>query len=124
MRPDQVELFRRAIPLARRINFLLLREFRDDLQLAGPAGGPEHGLQQPDIAIDRCAFGSVLLALLDKSANRGLRDGRDLPSGEELVRVGHAPNGWLFLSVFFVELVFEASESASLVPVQQVLPNV
>ena len=89
MRPDQEELFRRAISLTRRIDFLLLREFRDGLQFAGPARGPEHGLQESDVPVDRCAFGSVLLARLDVSADRGLRDGRDLPGGEELVQVDH-----------------------------------
>src|SRR6266480_7471 len=110
MRPDQEELFRRAISLARRIDFLLLREFRDGLEFAGPARGPEHGLQESDVPVDRCAFGSVLLARLDESADRGLRDGRDLPGSEELVQVDHAPNGGLFLTGFFVELVFEAPE--------------
>src|SRR5580700_4577629 len=124
MRPDQEELFRRAISLARRIDFLLLREFRDDLEFAGPARGPEHGLQQSDVPVDRCAFGSVLLARLDESADRGLRDGRDLPGSEELIQVDHAPNGRFFLSGFFVELVFEAPESSSLVTIQQVFPNV
>src|SRR5438552_125551 len=71
MRPDQEELFRRAISLARRIDFLLLREFRDGLEFAGPARGPEHGLQESDVPVDRCAFGSVLLARLDESADCG-----------------------------------------------------
>src|SRR5882762_7776052 len=104
MRPDQEELFRRAISLARRIDFLFLREFRDGLEFAGPARGPEHGLQESDVPVDRCAFGSVLLARLDESADRGLRDGRDLPGSEELIQVDHAQTVGSFFPVSLLSL--------------------